>query len=151
MADYAFNRKTLYEYEILQKYEAGLALTGQEVKSIRAGRISLQGAYVVIKNEEAHLLNADIPPYQAQNLPADYNPTRTRKLLLHKSEIRSLIGQSKQLGLTLVPLRVYNKAKRIKLEFALARGKRQFDKRQKIAKHDAQRQIDRATRGKPDS
>ncbi len=98
MADYAYNRKALYEYEILEKYEAGLVLAGHEVKSIRTGHISLQGAYVVIKNEEAWLLNATIPPYQAKNTPAGYEPTRSRKLLLHKAEIASLIGKTKQKG-----------------------------------------------------
>jgi len=148
MADYAFNRKALYEYEILEKYEAGLALKGFETKSIRTGHISLQGSYVVIKNSETWLLNANIPAYQAKNTPADYEPTRSRKLLLHKAEITSLIGKSKQRGLTLVPLRVYNKSGKIKLEFALARGKKEYDKREKIKKRDFEREKQKALRSK---
>jgi SsrA-binding protein len=148
MADYAFNRKALYEYEILEKYEVGLALKGFETKSIRTGHISLQGSYVVIKNSETWLLNANIPAYQAKNTPADYEPTRSRKLLLHKAEITSLIGKSKQRGLTLVPLRVYNKSGKIKLEFALARGKKEYDKREKIKKRDFEREKQKALRSK---
>ncbi len=148
MSDYAFNRQAGYDYEFLDKYEAGLVLSGQEVKSVRAGHISLQGAYVVIKNDEVWLLNANIPPYQPNNAPADYDPTRSRKLLLHKNEIRSLIGQAKQAGLTLVPIRVYNKLGKIKLEFVLARGKKTRDKRQIIGRREANRRIQRAVRGK---
>ena len=148
MSDYAFNRQAGFEYEFLDKYEAGLILGGQEVKSIRAGRLSLQGAYIVIKGEEAWLLNANLPPYQPNNLRAEYDPLRSRKLLLHKHEIRSLIGQSKQAGLTLVPIRVYNSKGKIKLEFALARGKKTRDKRQAIGQREADRQIQRAVRGK---
>lgn len=148
MADYAYNRQANYEYEILEKYEAGLVLAGHEVKSIRGGHISLQGAYVVIKNEEAFLLNATVPAYQPKNTPSDYEPARSRKLLLRQEEIHSLIGKTRVKGLTLVPLRVYNKSSKIKLEFALARGKKEYDKRQKIAQLEAQRNIRRAIRGK---
>jgi len=148
MSDYAFNRQASFEYEFLDKYEAGLILGGQEVKSIRAGRLSLQGAYIVVKDEEAFLLNANIPPYQPNNLRKEYDPLRSRKLLLHKHEIRSLIGQSKQAGLTLVPVRVYNSKGKIKLEFVLARGKKTRDKRQTIGRREAERQIQRAVRGK---
>jgi len=148
MADYAYNRRAAYDYESLQKYEAGLVLTGQEVKSIRGGHISLNGAYVVIRGEEAWLLNANVPPYQPQNTPSDYDPTRSRKLLLHKDEIRTLLGQTKQTRLTLVPIRVYNKSGKIKIEFALARGKHELDKRSKITRREADRRIRRALRGK---
>jgi SsrA-binding protein len=148
MSDYAYNRQAGYDYEFLEKYEAGLVLNGQEVKSIRGGHISLQGAYVVVKGEEAFLLNANIPPYQANNIPAGYDPTRSRKLLLHKNEIRSLIGKTKQTGLTLVPIRVYNGKGKIKLEFVLARGKKIHDKRAKISRREADRKIQRAIRGK---
>lgn len=146
MSDYSYNRKALYEYEILQKYEAGLVLAGHEVKSIRAGHIQLQGAYVVIKGNEAFLINAAISPYQINNLTAEYDPTRSRKLLLHQREIAELSRQLKQKGLTLIPLRVYNKANRIKLEFGLARGKKSFDKRETIKKRDFQRQKARTLR-----
>ncbi|MDD2753329.1 MAG: SsrA-binding protein SmpB [Candidatus Portnoybacteria bacterium] len=148
MSDYAFNRQASYDYAFLETYEAGLVLSGQEVKSVRGGHISLQGVFVVIKGEEAWLLNATIAPYQAGNVPADYSPTRSRKLLLHKNEIRSLIGSTKQTGLTLVPIRVYNKSGKIKLEFALGRGKRTIDKRDIIGKRESDRRIRRAVRGK---
>ncbi len=150
MSDYSFNRQANYEYAILENYEAGLVLTGQEVKSIRHGHISLQGAYVVINNEEAFLINATVPPYQAKNTPAGYEPTHSRKLLLRREEIRSLIGKTQQKGLTLVPLRVYNKSGKIKLGFALARGKKEYDKREKIKKREFQREKERALRTKGD-
>ena len=148
MPELAFNRKALYDYEILQNFEAGLVLYGHEVKSIKTGHISLQGSYVVIRGFEAYLLNATVAPYQPKNIPADYNLVRSRKLLLRKSEIQSLIGLTKQNGLTLVPLRVYTKKAKIKLEFSLARGKKEFDKREKIKKRDFQREKGRALRDK---
>jgi SsrA-binding protein len=147
MSDYAYNRQAIYEYEILEKYEAGLVLAGFEVKSIRTGHISLQGAYVVIRSNEAYLLNATISPYQPKNTPAGYEPTRSRKLLLHQTEIASLVGLTKQKGLTLVPLRVYNKLSKIKLAFALARGKKQYDKREIIKKREFLRQKERIIKG----
>lgn len=148
MSDYAFNRQAGFDYEFLQKFEAGLVLSGQEVKSIRASHISLKGAYVVLKDEEAWLLNADVPAWQPKNAPAGYEATRSRKLLLHKDEIRTLIGQAKQTGLTLVPIRVYNKSGKIKLEFALARSKKSFDKRSIIGRRESDRRIRRVMRGK---
>jgi len=148
MPTLATNPRAKYDYQILETYEAGLVLTGQEVKSIKTGHISLRGSYVTIKGEEAWLINAQIPPYQPKNVPADYEPTRSRKLLLHKKEIKSLIGQTKQKGLTLVPLRVYTKRGKIKLGFALGRGKRKVDKREKIKKREVKRKIDRALRSK---
>ena len=148
MSDYTFNRQAGFDYEFLEKFEAGLALSGQEVKSIRAGHVSLRGAYVVMKDQEAWLLNATIPAWQPKNAPASYEPTRSRKLLLHKHELRSLIGQGKQAGLTLVPIRVYNKSGKIKLEFALARGKKSFDKRASIGRRESDRRIRRVMRGK---
>ncbi len=148
MAEYTFNRRATYEYEFLEKYEAGLVLSGFEVKAIKTGHISLQGAYVVITNGEAWLLNANIPAYQAKNTPAGYEPTRSRKLLLHKAEISALIGKSKQKGLTLVPLRVYTKKAKLKLEFALSRGKKEFDKREKIKKREFEREKQKALRSK---
>lgn len=148
MPDYALNRQAGYEYEFLEKYEAGLVLSGQEVKSIRNSRVSLPGAYVVIRNNEAYLLNATIAPYQPKNTSADYEPTRSRKLLLRKNEIASLVVLTKQKRLTLIPLRVYNKLGKIKLEFALARGKKQYDKRETIQKREFQREKARVIRGK---
>ncbi|PIQ74984.1 MAG: SsrA-binding protein [Candidatus Portnoybacteria bacterium CG11_big_fil_rev_8_21_14_0_20_40_15] len=148
MPELAFNKKTLYDYEVLEKYEAGLVLTGHEVKSAKKGHLSLQGSYVVIRGEEAWLLNSSISPFQPKNAPPDYDPLRTKKLLLHKHEIASLIGKTHQKGLTLVPLRVYTKKAKVKLEFALARGKRKADKREKIIKRETKRDIDRALRQK---
>lgn len=148
MKEYTDNRQATFDYEILEKFEAGLVLAGHEVKSIRTGHISLRGAYVVIKNEEGWLINANIPSYQPQNIPENYEPTRSRKLLMHKVEIRSLIGKIKQKGLTLVPLRVYTKKAKIKLEFALAKGKKEFDKREKIKKREFQREKERTLRQK---
>lgn len=148
MATLAVNKRARFDYQILETFEAGLVLAGYEVKSIKTGHISLQGAFVIIKDDEAFLLNAFVPPYQPKNTPLDYDPSRTRKLLLHKSEIKALIGKSKQQGLTLAPLRVYTKHGKIKLEFGLAKGKKKIDKRQQIAKREAKRKIDRAIREK---
>lgn len=139
----AENRRARYDYEILETYEAGLVLFGHEVKAIKTGHISLRGSYVIIKNNEAYLLNAFIPPYQPANTPEDYNPERTRKLLLNKSEIRSLIGKSKQKGLTLVPLRIYTKKSKLKLEFGIGKGKRKIDKREAIKKRETEREINK--------
>lgn len=148
MTTLAYNRRATYDYEILEKYEAGLVLAGYEVKSIKTGHINLAGSYVTIKDSQSYLINATIPPYQPKNTPPDYEPTRSRKLLLHKSEIKSLIGKTKQKGLTLVPIRVYTKKGKIKLEFALAKGRRKIDKREKIIKREMKRDIERTLRGK---
>lgn len=137
----AENRRARYDYEILETYEAGLVLKGYEVKAIKTGHISLKGSYVVIKNKEAYLLNAFIPPYQPANTPDDYNPERSRKLLLNKSEIVSLIGKSKQKGLTLVPLKLYTKKSRIKLLFGIGKGKRKIDKRELIKEREFKRKV----------
>lgn len=139
----ALNKRANYDYEILETFEAGLVLKGYEVKSVKLGHISLRGAYAIIKNNEAFLLNATISPYQPKNIPKDYNPTRTRKLLLHEKEIKYLIGKSGQKGLTLVPTKVYTKKDRVKLEFGIGRGKRKVDKRELIKKHEAEREIER--------
>lgn len=146
----ATNKRATFDYEILEKFEAGLVLAGYEVKAAKLGHMSLKGAYVVIAGNEASLLNAHISHYQPKNMPADYEPTRSRKLLLHKSEIKTLIGESKEKGLTLVPLSVYtNKTGKIKLSFAVARGKKKFDKRAAIGEKEAKRRIQRALRDKP--
>lgn len=144
MTVFSVNRRATFDYEMLERYEAGIQLFGFEVKSVKAGRANLAGSFVVIKNNEAVLLNADIPPYQPKNTPPGYDPGRSRKLLLHKSEIRELIGKSAQKGLTLVPLRIYNKGPKIKLEFGLARHKKKYDKREKIRAREDNRKIERA-------
>ncbi len=138
------NKKAYYNYEILEKFEAGIVLLGQEVKSIKLGRMNLTASYVVLKNNEVFLINTNIPPYQPNNTPADYNAERPRKLLLNKSEIKYLIGKSRQKNLTLVPLKVYTtKRNRIKIEIAVAKGKKKYDKREVIKKRDAEREIER--------
>ena len=148
MPTLATNPRAKFDYHILETFEAGLVLFGHEVKAIKNNQMSLKGSYITIKNEEAWLINAQVSLYQPKNIPDDYDPTRTRKLLLNKKEIKSLIGRIKQRGLTLVPLRVYTKHNRIKLEFALAQGKRKTDKREKIKKRETDRKIDRALRNK---
>jgi len=142
------NPRARFDYSILETFEAGIVLFGHEAKAIKSNRVSLKGSYVTIKNNEAWLINVQISPYQPKNTPEEYDPTRSRKLLLHKKEISSLIGKTKQKGLTLVPLRVYTKHNRIKLEFALAKGKRKTDKREKIKRREVDRKIDRALRNK---
>ena len=137
------NKKAYFNYEILEKFEAGMVLIGQEVKSIKSGRINLAGAYVILRNEEVYLINANIPPYQPKNLPQEYDPMRPRKLLLKKSEIKYLVGKSGEHHLTLIPLRVYTKKGKIKLEFATARGKRKADKKDLIKKREIKREIER--------
>lgn len=144
----AENKKAYYDYEILEKFEAGLVLTGSEVKSIKTGHIGLKGSYVVLK-EEVYLIGATIPPYQPKNASPDYDPERSRKLLLNKSEIKYLIGKTKERGLTLIPLKVYTKYAKIKLEFGIAKGRKKPDKRELIKKREADRIIERElkTRG----
>lgn len=145
MAIIAENRKARFDYEILEKHEAGIELNGQEVKSLRQRGTSLHGNYVVIKNKsglpEIFWVGANIPPYQPQNAGIAYVPQRDRKLLLHKKEIAYLAGKIKEKGLTLVPLLVYTKNHKIKMEIGLAKGKKNFDKRETIKKREIERKI----------
>jgi SsrA-binding protein len=143
MKPLAENRKAYFDYEILKTYEAGISLTGQEVKSIRNGRINLAGAYVIIKPNGAFLLNAKIPPYQPKNTPPDYEPNRTRQLLLKKEELKYLLGKSKEGGLTILPLFLYTKGRRIKVSMGLARRKKKYDKREAIKKRETKKEISR--------
>ena len=143
MAHYAENRKARFNYEILEKYEAGIELLGTEVKSVRGGQMSLEGAFVIARGGEAYLINANIPPYQPKNAPRDYDPLRNRKLLLTKKEIAALAGSEKNKSLTIVPISVYNKGRKIKLELALVKGKKKFDKRETLKKRDTDREIRR--------
>lgn len=138
----ATNRKAKHEYFLLETYEAGLVLKGSEIKSIRAGQISLSQAYVTTDGREIWLVNAHIAPYNEANR-FNHDPLRQRKLLLHSSEIRKLYEKVKQKGATIIPLRVYLKEGLAKIEIALAKGKKHYDKRDEIAKRDAQREIDR--------
>lgn len=137
------NKKARFDYEILEKFEAGIILNGQEVKSIRKGNISLKGSYVIIRGGEPYLVGANIPPYQPKNASPDYDPERSRKLLLNKKEIDHLVGKVEERGLTLVPLKVYTKYARIKLEFGIGKGKKKSDKRETIKKRDTEREIKR--------
>lgn len=138
---YTENKKAHYDYQILEKYEAGLVLTGQEVKSIKGGHINLSGSYVVFHQGEPTLIGAKVPPYQPKNAPVDYNSEKSRKLLLNKKEIDYLTGKANEKGFSLIPLKVYEKNGRIKLEFGLAKGKKKYDKKEKIKKKDLERQI----------
>ena len=143
--DKAVNRRAFHDYFIDEKFECGMVLTGTEVKSIREGRCNLREGYVRIDGNEAWLENVHISPYEQGNL-MNHEPLRPRKLLLHRKQIASLIGKVRQKGYTLIPLRVYFTRNRAKVEIGLARGKRQYDKRQAIAERDAKREIERATR-----
>lgn len=143
----ATNRKALHNYNILESTEAGIALTGTEIKSIRSGNVSLAEAYVKPEKGELWLLGAHIARYEASG-PFSHEPTRPRRLLLHRKQIRLLAADVKQKGLTMVPLRLYLKGSLAKVEVSLARGKKQFDKRQTISKRDADREIDRTLKRK---
>ena len=143
--DVAVNRRAYHDYFIDEKYEAGVMLTGPEVKSIRGGRCNLRDGFVRVDGHEAWLENVHISPYdQASRMNAD--PVRSRKLLLHRKEIASLIGKVRQKGYTLIPLRVYFTRNHAKVEVGLGRGKRQYDKRQAIAEREAKREMERAVR-----
>ncbi len=144
----AQNKKAYHKYEVLEKLEAGIVLTGQEVKSAKLNRGNLEGSFVVMQGETPRVLNVKIPAYQPKNTPADYDPERPRTLLLNKSEIKKLIGKTAQKGLTLVPLRMYTKRDKIKVEIALVKTKSKTDKREQIKKRDMQRDIERELKEK---
>lgn len=143
MSDLSVNRTAHFDYEILDTYEAGIELFGFEVKAIKTGHVNLTGSFAIIRDGQVVLLNANIPAYQPKNAPKNYEPTRSRRLLLHKKEIRELIGKTSQKGLTLVPLKVYNKRGRIKILIGLARNKQKRDKRETIKKRDVAREVRR--------
>lgn len=140
---YAHNKKATFNYEVLDKYEGGVSLLGIEVKSVKAKRANLEGSYIIIRGKEAFLINATIPPYQEKNTPDSYDPMRPRKILLTKKELEKLDDIDNKGGLTLVPVSLYNKSNKVKIEFAVARGKKKTDKRQSILKRDAEREIGR--------
>ena len=148
MKSLAINKRASHDYTLLDRYEAGLVLSGQEVKSVKTGHLSLKGSFVTVKENELFLTNAFIPPYPFAGKLPHYEPTRSRKLLLKKSEIRSLIGKVRVNGLTLVPISVYTKKRLLKVSFAVGRGKKDYDKRQDIAKKDARRSMDRALKSR---
>src|SRR5918995_446103 len=138
----AENRRARHDYHLVERYEAGIALTGTEVKSLRAGHASLQRAFGDVRGGEVWLVGAHIPEYAQGNI-ANHDPDRDRKLLLHRREISSLIGKVRERGFTLVPTRLYFKDGKVKVELALARGKEQRDKRRDIAKRETKRRIER--------
>ncbi|MBI5140089.1 MAG: SsrA-binding protein SmpB [Candidatus Vogelbacteria bacterium] len=137
------NKKVFLKYEILEKYEAGIELLGFEVKTLKSGRGSLDGAYVIIRGGEAYLINSEIPPYQMFNTPKGYDPRQNRRLLLTKKEIAELADYADGRGLTLVPISVYNKGRKIKVEVGVARGLKKYDKRELLKKRESQRDVDR--------
>jgi SsrA-binding protein len=139
------NRRARHDYELLERFEAGLVLTGTEVKSLRQGRVSLGQAFADLRDGELWLVGAEIATYDQGNI-ANHEPARDRKLLLHRSELASLHGKVREKGLTLIPTRMYWKDGRAKVELALARGKQTIDKRRDIAKRDADRDMQRALR-----
>jgi len=139
----AVNRKAFHDYEILERLEAGIALTGSEVKSLREGRLQLKDSYAGIANGELYLLKAHISPYKAGGY-ANHEPERRRKLLLHRRELKRLVGKTEQKGLTLVPLQFYFLGPYVKVELGLARGKRSHDKRAVLRERDLQREAEGA-------
>lgn len=144
----ADNRQARYQYEILETFEAGIALVGTEVKSIREGKVNLKDGFANVKRGEVWLHNVHISPHSMTNLAYNHEPRRTRKLLLHKREIRKLIGQTEQKGLTLVPLKMYLKGGKVKVSLALGRGKKLHDKRESLKQKQDKREIARALKGR---
>jgi len=141
----AQNKKANFDYQILETYEAGLVLFGHEVKAVRAGQVSLKGSFISVRTKSGHtelyLLGCQISPYKSAGPLPDYNQTRERKLLLKKSEISHLLGKKQAEGLTLIPLKLYTNHSFLKLEFAVAKGKKKYDKRETIKKRDVERQL----------
>ncbi|MCX6794731.1 MAG: SsrA-binding protein SmpB [Candidatus Falkowbacteria bacterium] len=145
MPSLAQNKKARFDYEILDKYEAGLVLYGHEVKAVRAGQVSLKGSYISVRTKngktELYLISAMIFPYKSAGPMPNYNQTRERKLLLKKGEISQLLGKKQTEGLTLVPLKIYTNHSFLKLEFAVAKGKKKYDKREAIKKREVDRNL----------
>ena len=142
------NQKARFDFELLDRFEAGIELLGFEVKALREGRGSLEGAHVTVRGGEAFLIGATIPPYQSGNTPESYDPMRNRRLLLGKKELASLAALESQRGLTIVPISVYNKGYKLKVEIAVARGKKKYDKREVTKNREAQRHIERTLKNK---
>jgi SsrA-binding protein len=137
------HKKARLNYEILEEFEAGLELLGTEVKSLRAGQGKLEGSHVIVRGGEAYVVGMHIPPYQPLNTAKDYDPDRSRRLLLNKKELTQLSDWESQRGLTIVPLRVYNKGKNLKLVVAAAKGRKKYDKRAVLKERDTKREIER--------
>lgn len=140
------NRKAHKDFEALERFEGGLVLSGAEVKSLRGGHGSLEGSHVIVRGNEAYVVGMHIPPYQAANMPKDYDPARARKLLLSRKEIVTLAEHEQQKGLTIVPESVYNKGRYIKVSLILARGKKKADKRESLKRREADRDMQRTLR-----
>lgn len=136
------NRKARYDYKIEESYEAGIVLTGTEIKSIRLGKVNIKDSYAIIKNEELFLLNTHIASYEQGNI-FNHNETRTRKLLMHKKEIQKLATKIEQLGYTLIPLKIYFKNRKAKVEIGVAKGKKNYDKRETIKNRDLEREMNK--------
>jgi SsrA-binding protein len=141
------NKKAGFDYEILERFEAGAELFGYEVKSLRNSQGKLEGAHIVVRGGEAYLVGSSIPAFQSANAPKEFDPVRTRRLLLTRKELRTLIGLDSTKGLTLIPISWYTKGRLIKLEFASVRGKKKTDKRETIQKRDTDRDIERLMKG----
>ena len=137
------NRKAHFDYEILEKFEAGIELLGFEVKSLKKGQGSLEGAHVIVRGGEAYLVNMFVPPYQENNTPKEYDARRNRRLILHRTEIVALTGSESGKGLTIVPISIYNKGPLVKVSIAIVRGKKKFDKRESIKKRETDRSVRR--------
>ncbi|MDD3498297.1 MAG: SsrA-binding protein SmpB [Candidatus Moranbacteria bacterium] len=148
MKTLAVNKRAKFDYDLKDKYEAGLVLSGQEVKSVKTGHISLKGSFVTIKDGEFYLTNATIPKYKFAGELKNYDPTKSRKLLLNKSEIKKLLGKSRSEGLTMVPIRVYTKKRLIKLEFGVGRGKKKYDKRENIKDRESKIRLNRTMKSR---
>lgn len=150
----AVNKRAHFDYEVLETFEAGIVLFGHEVKAIKNGQVNLVGSYITFKKianrelPEMYLINAHISQYKYANSLVDYDPTRSRKMLLKKKEIRRLVDKTREVGLTLVPLKIYTNHSFIKVEFAIARGKKKYDKREAIKKRDIERDIRTLTKSK---
>jgi SsrA-binding protein len=144
----ADNRKARHDYFIDESYEAGIALTGSEIKSVRGGRVNLRGGYARVVGGEVWLYDVHISPYEQSGTHFNHEPTRPRKLLLHRREISRILGQVERQGFTLVPLRLYFKGRRAKIDLGLARGKKLYDKREDIAKREARRDIQRTMKSR---
>jgi SsrA-binding protein len=142
------NKKARFNYEILETLEAGIELFGFEVKALRQKKASLEGSRVIVRGGEAYLIGATVSPYQPANTPQTYAADRNRKLLLTKKEINSLVGYENKKGLTIIPLSVYNKGRKIKISIGIARGKKKFDKREVIKKRETERDIGRTLKYK---
>lgn len=137
------NTKATFNFELLDTYTAGIELAGVEVKSVRAGRGKLEGGHITIRGNEAYLIGAEIPAFQPKNAPKSFDPLRRRTLLLHKRELLALAQYESTKGFTIIPLSLYSKGRFIKLDFAVARGKKKFDKRESIKKRESSREINR--------